>query len=342
MTEPEKEPWLTEVTARVVEGRLLGGLEGFVVAPDCLGEAYDTAIGGQTVKVLFPSPDPQDSSSNPVLVSPKVVFSPSVVCGRVASADRNRWVCADIEQLAYRFEMTGSRGDVREACRRIGQEFPAWWERLEMWLDTFTELDLLRHRRAHSVRLEPNFSAFSYPRDSDDFPNRVNWKKVDMDWINWRTHEKTFIPPAIEIPDHDVLTRCFRLAGEGAELPAEWQYMREARSWLNAGQTRHAVIDACTAAEIALAYQVHQLLAGTSTMVIEQLLKRCNGIANVADIVRKNGGTTASRNDVEGRLAKLRNSAAHAGNEPTHEQAKTAVAVAAAILGHARPRQTLH
>jgi predicted double-glycine peptidase len=58
---------------------------------------------------------------------------------------------------------------------------------------------------------------------------------------------------------------------------------------LNARQTRRAVIDACTAAEIALAHQVHEMLSETDRVVIEQLLDRCNGVADVAQVVRKIG-----------------------------------------------------
>jgi hypothetical protein len=48
---------------------------------------------------------------------------------------------------------------------------------------------------------------------------------------------------------------------------------------------------------------LHNILEGTGKVVIEQLLSRCNGVADVAQVVRKIEGTTASRNGVEQRLA---------------------------------------
>lgn len=326
-----------ETSTRLVEGRLLAMRVGLAVAPDCLGRTYKTVIGGQPLKVLLPAPDPQDPDRLPLLVAPALIYehppvTPQVLpweWGKVNSADRNGWVSADIAMLAYQFQVTGSDEDMTQVCRLVGEQVPAWWDRLEMWLDTFTDLDLLHHGR---YRLDPDTPEFSaYVRNTDGTVVRVPW----------RTHGGTFVvPPDGDVPDHEILTRCFRLAGDKTELPAEWQYLREARSWLNAEQTRHAVIDACTAAEIALAYQITQLANGTSKAVIEQLLKRCNGIASLADVVRKIGGTTASASDVTERLARLRNSAAHTGNPPTPEAAEAAVAVAAAILGHARPLHT--
>ncbi|WP_433724606.1 hypothetical protein ACQP0C_27790 [Nocardia sp. CA-129566] len=97
----------TKAMTRVVEGRLFMEREGLAVAPDCLGKVYETVIGGQPLKVLFPAPDPQDMDTLPVLAAPEMLYEhPPVIpqvaiweWGKINSADRDGWVRADITRL---------------------------------------------------------------------------------------------------------------------------------------------------------------------------------------------------------------------------------------------------
>lgn len=237
-----------------------------------------------------------------------------------------------INALHYTFECTGTDGDVSKTCERIENDLASWWERMSMWVDTYTELDLLNHGGQSVLHLGKKFLA--YTRHDDGTVRPVNWMSTTI----------ASPPERIEVPDNTILARCFDLAGAGAVLPTEWRYLREARSWLNAGQTRRAVIDACTAAEIALANQVHHLLDRTDEVVIQELLLRCNGIADVAKLVRTIGGSeaTASRKQVEERLASVRNRAVHAGKEPEPEEASQALKVATDVVERIRPRDALH
>ncbi|MDE1675280.1 hypothetical protein [Nocardia gipuzkoensis] len=327
--------------SRVVEGRFFELFDELAVTVDCLGRTYETVIGDQRIVILMPSlPDPLDGEDpHRPLVAPQAHyenFAPpndasQRAWGAVTGTDKGEPTRVEVARLAYRFEITGTDDDVAKACRQIEDDLTTWWERVAMWLDTYAELDLLNHRGSRVIPVGYRLDAVT--RHDDGAVHPVRWQPAGV---------TITIPKDPVFPDSVALERSFKLAGTKAALPEEWQYLREARSWLNAGQTRRAVIDACTAAEIALAHQVHDMLSGTDKVVIQQLLDLCHGVADVAQVVRKIGGTTASRNQVEQKLANVRNRAAHAGAEPQREETTQAVMVAADIVEHARPRESLH
>lgn len=327
---------------RVVEGRFFNCPEGLVVAAKCLGQTYNTVIGEQPLAVTLPSlpemTDAKDTLSH--LVAPERHYEyPSrphdtkpIDWGYVTYAKGGEPQSALINELHYTFEVTGTDEAVSEACAGIESDLATWWERMSMWLDTYTQLDLLRHGHRGVLRLGQRFLAYTRHDDGTERP------------VSWMSTTIVSPPRMIEVPDSAILARCFDRAGAGAVLPTEWQYLRGARSWLNAGQTRRAVIDACTAAEIALANQVHHLLSATDEVVIRELLMRCNGIADVAKLARAIGGkeATASRKQVEEQLASVRNRAVHAGYEPEHEEASQALKAATDVVERVLPRESLH
>ncbi|MFI6309733.1 hypothetical protein ACIBEK_06275 [Nocardia fusca] len=239
---------------------------------------------------------------------------------------------AQLDRLGYRFEAAGSEEQLAAACQRIAEDLEGWWDRAAMWLDIYTELDLLKLGRRKPLGLGSRFLAYTSSGDGDVRP------------LRWKSATSSALPKPIVVPDVPTLERCFELAAAGSELPAEWQYIRRARSWLRADQHRQAAIDACTAAEIALANQVRRLLAGTTDLVVQELLDRCNGIVDIVRLVRKLGGNeaTASVNGTDQRLAKIRNLAAHAGYQPQREEAVKAVDFAVEIVELAFPLDSLH
>lgn len=323
---------------RIVEGRLFDCPHGLVVAADCLGRSYPTVIGGQPLTITVPSLPDDPAIALPTLVGPEYHYEypPSDVAverarwGHVVPASKGRPLSALIESLYYRFTTAGSDNDVSGVCVRIEDDLADWWGRVSMWLDTYTELNLLGHGRREGIILGHHYVAYARHDDGTVRP------------VNWTSKGSTALPKPVRAPSSDILARSFHLAGAGAVLPPEWQYLRDARSWLKSRQTRRAVIDGCTAAEIALTNQVHTLLADTDELVREELLLHCNGIADVAKLVRRFGGSTASRKKIEEKLGKVRDRAAHAGEEPPLDQANEALEIAHEVVDCARPLATLH
>lgn len=325
---------------RTVEGRFFDCPAGLVVAAECLGKTYTTEIGGRKLAITLPSlPDAVEPQRTlPPLVAPRHHYeypprpddAEEVDWGRVTFVRGGIAQSAIINEMHYTFEMNGTEEDVSESCERIEEELSAWWERIEMWLDTYTELNLLRHGLKKPLGLGASYLA--YARYDDGTVRPVNWTSTN--YVAW--------PKLFEVPDSSTLQLCLELAGARREIPTEWQYLRDARSWLQTEQMRRAVIDACTAAEIALANQVYELLNNTETRVIQELLARCTGIADVAKLVRSLGGATASRKQIEEQLASVRNRAAHAGQEPSREEATSALKAATDVVENVRPLKSLH
>lgn len=325
---------------RIVEGRFFDCPAGFVVDAECLGKTYSTVIGGRELSITLPSlPEKTDpKNALPYLIAPdhhyeyppRSADARSIDWGSVTFASGEIPQSAIINQLYFAFKVRGSDRDIAGACEEIEEGLAAWWERIEMWLDTYTELNLLRHGDNKPSNIGASFLA--YLRHEDNTLRPVSWTSTGY----------LTLPRAFKVPDALTLGRCFELAGDGKEIPTEWQYLRDARSWLQAGQTRRAVIDACTAAEIALSHQVYQLLDTTDMRVVQELLARCTGIADVSKLVRSLGGATASRRQVEEQLASVRNRAAHAGQEPSSEEAVNALNAATDVVEHVLPLKALH
>ncbi|MGF0320943.1 hypothetical protein [Nocardia fluminea] len=320
---------------RVVEGRLFDCPEDLVLAADCLGQTYQTVIGQQALEVSVPT---VADSTNPgeieKLVAPPRYYDFVPLTGDWGFVDEGHIEhgpkSALVKMFHYRYTFAGSDEALVATCKKIDDALYGWWTRVAMWLDTYTELDLLGKRNSRPIVMGKRHSVYTQHSDGSV------WRP------SWNTSRVMQVGKSLEVPDSTTLGLCLSLAGRNVSPPAEWQYLREAQSWLSAGQTRRAVIDACTAAEIALEDQVRQLLHDSPKVVIEQLLTRCSGIAEKARLVADLGGENASSRRIADQLAGVRNSAAHAGDEPEPGKAHQAVALAVEIVDRVRPRETLH
>ncbi|MFI6173717.1 hypothetical protein ACIBCN_43545 [Nocardia sp. NPDC051052] len=324
-----------EVT--VVEGTFAYCPDLFVQA-DCVGGQYRTTIAGHKVTVLLPRIGEELLLGiMPMLAAPDTQYvypdqAGGRVWGIVSTTDGGYCRSAQISCLAYRLEEVGSESDVENTCLEIESGSKDWWLSLEAWLDIYTDLDLLGHQRGTGG---PPTQGHALTAHIGDHPGgtakRLKWSRRSDAMPRQR---------AVNIPDSAVLARCLHLAGRGSLPPQGWLYLREARSWLKAGQTRRAVIDACTGAEISLSDQIRRH-AKADPVVVDQLLEQCKGIAEVTKVLTRIGGVTASRNSITSKLADVRNKAVHAGWEPDVETAEQALAVATEVVEHAWPYAAL-
>lgn len=120
--------------------------------------------------------------------------------------------------------------------------------------------------------------------------------------------------------------------------PEQLMYARAAENYL-LRDTRRAVIDACTAAEMALGHAVRAHLRGRSVdeSVIDSILKRANGIVEVFRLHLVATDSAVSLNRVMKELAGPRNDAAHDGLEPSAFVAKKALDAARQVLIEVSP-----
>jgi hypothetical protein len=136
------------------------------------------------------------------------------------------------------------------------------------------------------------------------------------------------------------LRAAFAAASDGVELPVERQLLAEALAYAWGGQARHAVISACSAAEVALSKSADRLLseAGRTNKERKEITKRINGLV---EAYRLNGtlkgGLPVSFGHAIKHLADPRNAAAHEGAEPNEETVTEAIKTAKALLDALSP-----
>ncbi|MEU8750748.1 hypothetical protein AB0C88_09710 [Streptomyces chartreusis] len=136
------------------------------------------------------------------------------------------------------------------------------------------------------------------------------------------------------------LSAALRHASRGEHLPVEHRMLLSARDAQLGGDLRRAVIDAATAAEVALASFVadHLAIKGMKRDFIDEMIKDVNGIVNLHALCTRLGGKPAvSKNKVAQELANVRNLAAHGGKTPTPEETATAREHAETIVRELRP-----
>jgi hypothetical protein len=102
----------------------------------------------------------------------------------------------------------------------------------------------------------------------------------------------------------------------GEEPTLQWRLLSRAQRLYD---HRQAIVEAASAAEIALAESVHRRLGSTtSERARERIIKNANGIVGLVELLHElDGDTTKSRrNAVADRVAGPRNLAAHRGIAP--------------------------
>jgi hypothetical protein len=134
----------------------------------------------------------------------------------------------------------------------------------------------------------------------------------------------------------------FAAASSEFDFPLAHGVLRRSVLELYAGEYRLCVIDACSAAEIALSnvMQAHLTGRGLNQDGVEQLLRLAPGIDAAFRVYRQlvmAGASAASRNSVSEQLARPRNRAVHAGQHIDETAARRAVETARLLVQEADP-----
>ncbi len=129
-----------------------------------------------------------------------------------------------------------------------------------------------------------------------------------------------------------------RLVSAGNTLDVTWQMFNGAQK-LARLEPRFAVIEACTAVEVALGRRVTESLYGHPLEAQERIVRNAGGLYG---LVKLHGELypqieLAKGLDYPNRLAKLRNDVAHAGKVPDKAEVDAALAAARQMLDAACP-----
>jgi hypothetical protein len=137
--------------------------------------------------------------------------------------------------------------------------------------------------------------------------------------------------------------RALQLAGEGAELPPAYILLLRAQAADTVAEHRVAVMEACSAAEVAAGSAIERALItlGCPAKFADGVVRRARGIRSVHGVLLElNIPCGIEKNEVM-QLAQLRNKAAHGAGHVDSEEARRAVRVARTLvltlLGPATP-----
>ena len=121
-----------------------------------------------------------------------------------------------------------------------------------------------------------------------------------------------------------------RRASRPEPPPLEWRLLNSARVLRD---NRRAVIDAATAAEVALAYALRTRLGEMPEDALEATIHSANGLVGLLKLVEQIDSTEKSRwKRVADRLANPRNSCVHRGIKLTREEVQSAIEEAHTLL----------
>lgn len=138
------------------------------------------------------------------------------------------------------------------------------------------------------------------------------------------------------------VTAGFAAASSELDIPLAYTLHRRSLVELHAGEYRLCVIDACSAAEVALdvALTAHLRAHGLTSAETERLLRLGSGIAEAFPVYQQlvaAGQSAVSRNRVVDQLANPRNRAVHAGEHLEEVVAERALETAARLVEEAVP-----
>lgn len=144
--------------------------------------------------------------------------------------------------------------------------------------------------------------------------------------------------PTVADVTADVLAGCLSLASNSAPDLA-WTLLRDARSLSAVHQYRRAVIDAATAAELAITLMMDARLEELDAKNREKIRKNCKSLGGKVEWLPKLGQPLPD--GLYESLVDKRNDAVHEGHEVRPADCNTAIAASAAVVEMAYPLRAL-
>jgi hypothetical protein len=338
-----------------LEGHFAVGGAGLYVSTNCLGRIFTSRTTNYDLTVGLPQLDTVQQPGR--VIPPAWTYDPRDDRERVNERDFIVWgaalgygakkaypASAQDAAVVYhgRFYTTLSASNDDEllsasnddeffaAADDFLNELDDWWTRFTSWVGILASQDF--------VRLGSGMGGIK-TRPLSMWTSNADGQRAGRD-IRSYVPEHGIVPMSV-LELHD-LQACVTATGSEEPPPAEWLFIRDARSLLNGGQSRRAVIDAGTAAELALTTLIDRYLisANTDERVRKALTKRYTGLEGRTALVRRLLPGLLS-DQLQRDLIDPRNLATHGGHSFTDAAAQTAVDLATVIVEEAQPLASL-
>lgn len=285
---------------------------GLVVRHEALGCSFPASVESGTFVLHLPargSPerDGPDLERPPVDVRVEPPRDSDGIWGFAHASDHVR-----VLTVGFTAEIVGL-----ESLDGFGADFNRWYltvaEWMYLWTGRLVDQDLGPHMES---------SGRAWRVDSAD--------SRDARWFPpWRVPTVHLDPGASATAEQ--VQSAFNCASSHQLPPVEWLIFMKAQ---RQSDQRLAVIEAATAAEVALSRAVTGALPNFKAEAIERIIQNANGLVGLRDLLAVLTGSPGpvSRGRLAAQLAEPRNRAAHRGEAPTRRQVLAALATARALL----------
>jgi HEPN domain-containing protein len=300
------------------------------LASDFLGLLKPATIGGVAVHVVLPGVS--ESGDETVLHSRALVDWVGSFAEKKGE-DNPRWPFGEVNGWGDERELSAtrllvipkSRLTLREA-RSLHDAAEAWVQLLGVWIDVVAHTDL------HQERIK-----------EDKWGHRVYvWVERGKDGgeLLKGRHTLTFNFDNLSLPISPwQWGKILKAASSGINPPEAHLFLRDARRELGAQRYRRSVLDAATAAEIALTKLRDDALAGSDPHMGEYVREKAQQIGRLVEFLCKQGRKLPDR--IQQEIAEPRNRAIHEGREPDEGTATKALEKAEEVLDLAFPWKKL-
>ena len=311
----------------VIEGFYDWG-SGVVVTPDCLGRSYQTALAGRRLIVTVPSFDGTVVAEPPLRYTRPDTYvdvDPPNAWGELRVWNKAEdgspipvQIC--IRRVRILLSVTPAEAADVNLGPQLDDALLPWWDALSSWVEIVTGQDLasLGERRPKKPQI---FHLWAGNTDGTMRPLAMMF------------HATPFLQ-APALTSHG-LQGCLSAVARGQLPPPERLHLTDARSLHNDGQWRRAVIDAATAAEVAITSWLDNRLSTAEPDVKAALLGTPLTLGRLHRLYTRLGGVLPG--DFDKLVVKPRNDAAHRGMSLTREESAAAIESTATLLDATSP-----
>jgi hypothetical protein len=219
-----------------------------------------------------------------------------------------------VSSVAVRISAPTSDQDLPRWVSQFGTEFNVWFATVAQWLELWTR---------QIIAPDPNGDLGTRGRLAD-----VDAPALASGWH--RPSGPVFMQhPSVAIGRQQMEAACGH-ASNSLQPPDEWLlYLRARRG----SDERIALIEAATAAEVALSRAIAHRLTGTPADAVQRIIEGANGLVGLLRLLESMDESTESRwKRAAHRLAHPRNRAVHGGVQSTAEERLAALQEAFELL----------
>jgi hypothetical protein len=310
-------------------------------ARDALGKRYNTRLAGHQMTLVLPSFRWRPTIGRFLPVAPALdsirrnvdwdeylhSYSAWGKVSRWQSRPPRRILVAHVSHVLAVVPLPKrlSHRQVGELGAELSSASYPWWLRLRDWIEITTPHLLEDFEPPENRALISNTRAWSW-----DGRRRRSVPIAQM------IHVYGDSGPGVRPSAFEAIAR---RTGEGADAPTMHLFLRIARLALWQSNYRTAVLEASTAAELALRQLLDLRLNGVDRRVAEAMSNGSREVGRLVDLLQSLGVGLPSR--FKERLLHVRNRAIHRGEEPTRNQATDVVNLVRELVEQVAPSRHL-